>query len=454
MGKIKTNYFCQQCGQDTPKWVGKCPGCGAWNTMVEEVVVKERSRNSVSGQEPAKPLALDKICFTEEARWSSGGSELDGVLGGGIVPGSLVLVGGDPGIGKSTLLLQMASAISAKGVPVLYASGEESQRQIAMRAGRLGAGSSSLYILAETNLDMVESHMAAIKPRVLIIDSIQTVYREEVASAPGSIGQVRECTAQLLKMAKLTGTAIFLVGHVTKEGAIAGPRVLEHMVDTVLYFEGERNLSFRILRAVKNRFGSTNEIGIFEMTGNGLQEVANPSAIFLAERPAGEPGSAVTVSMEGTRPMLVEIQALVTPTSFGMPRRMTAGVDFNRVVLIAAVLEKRVGLHLGNQDIYVNAAGGVKLTEPAVDLGIALALASSFRDKPLASGIIVMGEIGLTGEIRGVSQTEKRLQEGAKLGFSTAIIPKVNQAKATGFCKQTVAVNSLQQALDAAFGGV
>lgn len=454
MGKIKTKFFCQQCGQESLKWVGKCPGCGEWNTMVEEVAVKERSTPGLSAPKGTKPLRLDSISLGEETRWPSGSKELDGVLGGGIVPGSLILVGGDPGIGKSTLLLQTANAISNQGMTVVYASGEESDRQIAMRAQRLDANSGNLYVIAETNLDVIEGYLAALKPGVLIIDSIQTVYREEISSAPGSVGQVRECTAHLLRMAKMSGTAIFLVGHVTKEGSIAGPRVLEHMVDTVLYFEGERNLSFRILRAVKNRFGSTNEIGIFEMTGSGLLEVANPSEMFLSRQPKGEAGSVVTVSMEGTRPVLVELQALVTQTNFGMPRRMTAGVDFNRVVLLSAVLEKRVGLHLGNQDIYVNAAGGVKLTEPAIDLGIALALASSFRDYPLTPGLVVMGEIGLTGEIRGISQPEKRVQEAAKLGFSCCILPAVNQSKLAGCGIATVGVDTLQQALDVAYGGV
>lgn len=459
MAKLKTKFFCQQCGHEEFKWVGRCPGCGAWNTMVEELVSREAARGGsfTGGIWPdslAKPQPITEIGLGEEIRLGTGSQELDRVLGGGIVPGSLVLVGGDPGIGKSTLLLQVANAVSRINGPVIYASGEESDRQIGMRAQRLGALGSQLFVLAETNLGMVEGHLAAIKPRVLIVDSIQTVFREEISSAPGSVGQVRECTAHLLRMAKSTGTAIFLVGHVTKEGAIAGPRVLEHMVDTVLYFEGERHNSFRVLRAVKNRFGSTNEIGIFEMTEGGLREVVNPSELFMAQRPKGEAGSVVTVSMEGTRPVLVEIQALVTPTTFGMPRRMTAGVDFNRVVLIAAVLEKRVGLHLGSQDIYVNVAGGVKLSEPAVDLGIAMALASSLRDRPLDPGLAVMGEIGLTGEIRAVSHLEKRVREAAKLGFTSCVVPAANARKLQGKAMQIIGTDSVLQALDEAFGGV
>lgn len=459
MAKLKTKFFCQQCGHEEFKWVGRCPGCGAWNTMVEELVSREAARGGsfTGGIWPdslAKPQPITEIGLGEEIRLGTGSQELDRVLGGGIVPGSLVLVGGDPGIGKSTLLLQVANAVSRINGPVIYASGEESDRQIGMRAQRLGALGSQLFVLAETNLGMVEGHLAAIKPRVLIVDSIQTVFREEISSAPGSVGQVRECTAHLLRMAKSTGTAIFLVGHVTKEGAIAGPRVLEHMVDTVLYFEGERHNSFRVLRAVKNRFGSTNEIGIFEMTEGGLREVVNPSELFMAQRPKGEAGSVVTVSMEGTRPVLVEIQALVTATTFGMPRRMTAGVDFNRVVLIAAVLEKRVGLHLGSQDIYVNVAGGVKLSEPAVDLGIAMALASSLRDRPLDPGLAVMGEIGLTGEIRAVSHLEKRVREAAKLGFTSCVVPAANARKLQGKAMQIIGTDSVLQALDEAFGGV
>jgi DNA repair protein RadA/Sms len=458
MAKLKTKFFCQHCGHEEYKWVGKCPGCGTWNTMVEELVTKEAARaNSFGGswlENPAKPQPITEIGLAEDARLNTGSRELDRVLGGGIVPGSLVLVGGDPGIGKSTLLLQAANAVSLLNGPVLYATGEESDRQIGMRAQRLGTLASQLFVLAETNLGLIEGHLATIRPRVLIIDSIQTVFREDVSSAPGSVGQVRECTAQLLRMAKNSGTAVFLVGHVTKEGAIAGPRVLEHMVDTVLYFEGERHNSFRVLRAVKNRFGSTNEIGIFEMTEGGLQEVSNPSEMFMAQRPKGEAGSVVTVSLEGTRPVLVEIQALVTPTTFGMPRRMTAGVDFNRVVLIAAVLEKRVGLHLGNQDIYVNVAGGVKLAEPAVDMGIALALASSFKDRSLDPGLVVIGEIGLTGEVRAVSHLEKRVLEVAKLGFTSCIVPAVNTGKIQVKGMQIISTDSVQQALDEAFGGV
>lgn len=377
------------------------------------------------------PCPVTEVPVLAEERFPTELGEMDRVLGGGVVPGSLVLVGGDPGIGKSTLLLQVAHLLSRK-MQVLYVSGEESVGQIRIRADRLGALSPRLLLISETDMDRVERHLRELNPPVAIIDSIQTMFQSEVASAPGSVGQVRECAARLMRLAKTTGISIFLVGHVTKEGMLAGPRVLEHMVDTVLYLEGDRHQFFRILRGVKNRFGSTNEIGIFEMRGNGLAEVANPSAIFLIQRPQGDvPGSAVVAGLEGTRPLLVEIQALVSPAGYGMPRRMTAGIDHNRVALIAAVLEKRVGLNLGSHDIYVNAVGGVKLDEPAVDLAVACALASSFKDIPVDSGMAFAGEIGLTGELRPVTGAEKRVNEAFKLGFSRFLLSGRSAASIT-----------------------
>jgi DNA repair protein RadA/Sms len=419
--RTKTKYLCQECGQQSTMWLGRCPGCGAWNSLVEETISLRKAAGPSAFTADA-PRPVTEVPVLEEERFSTELGEMDRVLGGGLVPGSLILLGGDPGIGKSTLMLQISQLLSRR-MQVLYVSGEESARQVRLRADRLGALSPGLLLLSETDIDILERHLRELSPPVAVIDSIQTMFKSELGSAPGSVGQVRECAAQLMRLAKTTGTTIFLVGHVTKEGVIAGPRVLEHMVDTVLYLEGDRRQFFRILRCVKNRFGSTNEIGIFEMSGSGLLEVTNPSALFLVQRSqGGVSGSAVVAALEGTRPLLVEIQALVSPTGFGMPRRMTAGVDYNRVALIAAVLEKRVGLSLGSHDIYVNAVGGVKIDEPAVDLAIACALTSSFRDVPVDNSMAFAGEIGLTGELRPVTGVEKRVREAFKLGFSRFLL--------------------------------
>ena len=427
MAKSKTKFVCQECGAESPKWLGKCPGCHAWNTFVEEIesVVKTPGV-AIPGASASRerPRRISEIVSAQEPRIDAGSGELNRVLGGGLVPGSLILVGGDPGIGKSTLLLQTSHALAREGRRVLYATGEESSRQIKMRAERLGAEAPTLFVLSETNTDYIFEALDEVQPDVLVVDSIQTMYQPGVASAPGSVSQVRECTGLFMRIAKQRGVATILVGHVTKEGAIAGPRLLEHMVDTVLYFEGERHNTYRMLRAVKNRFGSTNEIGIFEMIENGLTEVKNPSELFLSERPLGVAGSTVVASMEGTRPVLVELQALVSATNFPSPRRMATGVDYNRLNLIIAVLEKRVGLHMQTHDAYLNVAGGVKLDEPAADLGIAVALASSFRDRPTRPEDVVFGEVGLTGEVRGVSRLDQRVNEALKLGFRRVVVPE------------------------------
>ncbi|HHU85790.1 MAG: DNA repair protein RadA [Pelotomaculaceae bacterium] len=415
--RVKIRYNCQECGHQSTRWFGRCPGCGAWNSLVEEIN-QPAGAAATAGTGGQLPLPVTEVPALAEDRFPTELAELDRVLGGGIVPGSLILVGGDPGIGKSTLMLQAAHQLSRR-LQVLYVSGEESARQVRLRADRLGALSPGLLLLCETDLDAVESQLRRLAPPVAIIDSIQTMYKAGIPSAPGSVGQVRECAAQLMRLAKTTGISIFLVGHVTKEGTLAGPRVLEHMVDTVLYMEGDRRQFFRVLRGMKNRFGSTHEIGVFEMSGKGLVEVANPSALFLIQRSRPDvPGSVIVAALEGTRPLLVEIQALVSPTGYGVPRRMTAGVDYNRVALIAAVLEKRMGLNLGSQDLYVNAVGGVKLDEPAVDLAIACALVSSFRDVPVDPVLACAGEVGLTGELRPVTGAEKRIKEAFKMGFS------------------------------------
>jgi DNA repair protein RadA/Sms len=457
MAKVKTKFVCQECGYESPKWMGRCPGCNEWNSLVEEFSADKKQgrgafRTGVTGK--TKPVPITSIQASDEPRISTQIAELNRVLGGGIVPGSLVLVGGDPGIGKSTLLLQVSGVLSNHSHKVLYVSGEESMRQTKMRADRLGISNEQLLVLAETDVNQIEEHIEQEQPKVVIIDSIQTVFQDEVTSAPGSVAQVRECTSTFMRIAKTTGIAIFLVGHVTKEGAIAGPRLLEHMVDAVLYFEGERHHTYRILRAVKNRFGSTNEIGIFEMKEIGLEEVANPSEMFLEERSHGAAGSIVIASIEGTRPVLVELQALISPSSFGTPRRMATGVDHHRVSLIMAVLEKRVGLLLQNQDAYINVAGGVKLNEPALDLGMAICIASSFRDKPTSPMDVVMGEIGLTGEVRGVSRIEQRVLEAQKLGFERAIIPQKN---VTGWDHprgmKVIGVSTISDALEAVMGG-
>lgn len=427
--KIKTRYFCQECGYESVKWLGQCPGCRAWNTFAEEPVAvtasgKEIKKPNAGGPE-SRPAVLNEISMEEESRVSTGIGELDRVLGGGIVNGSLTLVGGDPGIGKSTLLLQMCRELSFSGKKLLYVSGEESLRQIKMRALRIGDFADCMELYCETNLTQIEAVIKERSPQIVIIDSIQTMYNEEVNAAPGSVSQVRESTGVLLRLAKGLGISVFIVGHVTKEGTVAGPRVLEHMVDTVLYFEGDRHASYRILRGVKNRFGSTNEIGVFEMRQEGLAEVRNPSEFMLNGRPEGASGSVVSCSMEGTRPMLTEIQALVCHSNFGIPRRQTTGTDFNRVNLLMAVLEKRLGMQIGGCDAYVNLAGGIKITEPAIDLGIVLAIMSSFRSRPVPEGLIAFGEVGLSGEVRAVSMAEQRVREAAKLGFTECILPQV-----------------------------
>lgn len=421
-----TVYFCQNCGYESGKWMGQCPGCREWNTFVEEVIDKKNvGKGKVASNEDAKAVPLSAIEATEDKRTSTDIKELDRVLGGGIVQGSLILVGGDPGIGKSTLLLQVCRNLSQQKVKVLYISGEESLQQIKIRAERIGEFGESLSLLCETNLDTIQKVIDREKPQIVIIDSIQTMYNEDVASAPGSVSQVRESTGKLMQIAKGSGISIFIVGHVTKEGVVAGPRVLEHMVDTVLYFEGDRHAAYRILRGVKNRFGSTNEIGVFEMRQEGLAEVENPSEFMLSGKPEGASGSVVACSMEGTRPILLEVQALVCHSNFGIPRRTAAGTDFNRVNLLMAVLEKRLGLSLGNCDAYINIAGGIRMNEPAIDLGIVLALISSYKERAIDEKTICFGEVGLSGEVRAVSMAEQRVLEAKKLGFETCILPKV-----------------------------
>lgn len=450
IAKAKTIFICQECGYETPRWMGKCPACNNWGSLVEEIHEKGTTKKGNIGGE-AKPVRLDQIAYTDEERFNTGLSELDRVLGGGIVKGSLILVGGDPGIGKSTLLLQVCSTIKMNGI-VLYVSGEESIRQIKMRADRLGIRSERLELVSENNLDLIENMIEKIKPELVIIDSIQTVYIEEITSAPGSVSQVREAASRLMHIAKKMGIATVIIGHVTKEGAIAGPRVLEHMVDAVLYFEGDRNFTYRILRAIKNRFGSTNEIGMFEMKEEGLMEVTDVSKVLLSERPGDMPGSVIISSLEGTRPVLVEIQALVSSSPFGMPRRMANGLDYNRVILLTAVLEKRIGLNLHNQDVYVNVVGGLRLDEPAVDLGLVTAIVSSFRNVKARHDMVVIGEVGLTGEIRAVGNIEKRLNEAEKSGFKCCIIPEGNlkQISKEGLL-EIIGVRDIKQALEYCF---
>ncbi|BAC12050.1 DNA repair protein [Oceanobacillus iheyensis HTE831] len=452
MAKRKTKFVCQECGYESAKWMGKCPACHQWNTMVEEIdpaSVKGRTGYATSTTSAGKPEKITAIESKKEPRITTKMREFNRVLGGGIVLGSLVLIGGDPGIGKSTLLLQISAQLAEKDMSVLYVSGEESTRQTKLRADRLDITTDQLYVLSETNLYDISKQVEEVKPSFVVIDSIQTIFKEEVTSAPGSVSQVRECTMELMKIAKSNGIPIFIVGHVTKEGSIAGPRLLEHMVDAVLYFEGERHHTYRILRGVKNRFGSTHEMGIFEMKEEGLREVMNPSEIFLEERSEGAAGSTVVASMEGTRTVLVEIQALISPTSFGNPRRTATGIDHNRVPLLMAVLEKRVGLMLQNQDAYIKVAGGVKLDEPAIDLALAVSIASSFRDQPTNPNDIFVGEVGLTGEIRRVSRIEQRVQEAAKLGFKRVICPK-NNLDGWNYPSgiEVIGVSSVQEALD------
>ena len=421
----KTVFFCQNCGHEEQKWLGQCPVCKEWNTFVEEKVSTGKRTAQEKTVRDAKIVPLTQVQTETEERIHTSMDELDRVLGGGIVPGSLILVGGDPGIGKSTLLLQVCRELAEKGQKVLYISGEESLRQIKLRAHRMGEFTDRVLLFCETSLEIIREVIEKEKPEIVVIDSIQTMYSEEVASAPGSVSQVREATNTLMQLAKGLGITIFIVGHVTKEGTVAGPRVLEHMVDTVLYFEGDRHASYRILRGVKNRFGSTNEIGVFEMCQEGLKEVKNPSEFMLSGRPENAPGSVVACSMEGTRPVLLEIQALVCKSGFGFPRRTAAGTDYNRVNLLMAVLEKRAGYALGDWDAYVNIAGGIRINEPAVDLGIVLAIASSYKNRPLSDDTIVFGEVGLSGEVRAVSMPEQRVAEAKKLGFRNCIIPAV-----------------------------
>ncbi|MBL9036878.1 MAG: DNA repair protein RadA [Archangium sp.] len=449
MAKTKTHFTCQSCGHQAPKWLGKCPECGTWGSLVEEVELSDAAQSrpawgAATGQ--AKPVLLKDVTGTHEARWPTGIAELDRVLGGGVVHGSLVLIGGDPGIGKSTLLLMAVDTLSVDR-PALYVSGEESLRQTRMRADRLGVSSPQLHLFAETDLEKVLNAAEKLAPAALVIDSIQTMYLPELGSAPGSVGQVRECAGRLMSYAKKTGVPTFLVGHVTKDGAIAGPRVLEHMVDTVLYFEGERGHPFRLLRAHKNRFGSTNEIGVFEMKGAGLMQVPDPSALFLAERPKGASGSVVTSTVNGTRPILVEVQALVAPTGYGTARRTAMGVDSNRVALLAAVLERKEGIQLMGCDIFVNVAGGMELSEPASDLAVACALVSSLSNKPISPHTLVLGEVGLAGEVRAVSQIEPRLVEAAKMGFRRVVMPKSSAKRLEPMKLQVIGVDSLGEAL-------
>ena len=426
MAKAKKSiYFCQNCGHEESKWLGQCPMCKEWNTFVEEKVTMSKTVETAKSRGELEVVTLSSVSTTEDERVKTGIGELDRVLGGGIVPGSLVLVGGDPGIGKSTLLLQVCRNLAEKQVSVLYISGEESLRQIKLRANRIGQFTDKMQLLCETNLEVIREVIERRKPDVVVIDSIQTMFHEDVSSAPGSVSQVRESTNILMQIAKGMGVSIFIVGHVTKEGNVAGPRVLEHMVDTVLYFEGDRHASYRILRAVKNRFGSTNEIGVFEMCNTGLEEVKNPSEYMLNGRPEDASGSVVACSMEGTRPILVEIQALVCQSNFGIPRRTAVGTDFNRVNLLMAVLEKKVGLRLAASDAYVNIAGGMKMTEPAIDLGICLAIVSSAKDIVIPDNVMVFGEVGLSGEIRAVNMAGQRVQEAKKLGFGTVVLPEV-----------------------------
>ena len=448
MAKKKSIYFCQNCGHEENKWLGQCPACKEWNTFVEEKITTSKSVAAARLDSEVQVLGLSEVKLDDTLRVQTGIQELDRVLGGGIVPGSMILVGGDPGIGKSTLLLQVCQHL-AEVQDVLYISGEESLAQIKLRANRMGEFSDRLKLLCETNLDIIRSVIEKKRPATVIIDSIQTMYNEEVGSAPGSVSQVRESTNVLMQLAKGLGISIFIVGHVTKEGTVAGPRVLEHMVDTVLYFEGDRHASYRILRGVKNRFGSTNEIGVFEMRGDGLWEVQNPSEYMLNGRPENASGSVVACSMEGTRPILIEIQALVCKSNFGMPRRTATGTDYNRVNLLMAVLEKRIGLHISDYDAYVNIAGGIRMNEPAIDLGMILAIVSSYKNRPIDEKTIVFGEVGLSGEVRAVNMPQQRVAEARKLGFETCILPKVSlkSIEDTSGIK-LVGVNSISEVLD------
>ena len=453
MPKSKTIYQCQTCGYVSPKWLGRCPDCGEWNGLVEERKgAITRQSSLASHPSKSKPQPLSSIAKGYKQRASTGIKELDRVLGGGVVAGSIILIGGDPGIGKSTLLLQTLSGLSKQYGTVLYVSGEESPEQIKIRSERLSINSEDIILISETSLESMIHHAAKLTPKALVVDSIQTVYTEELVSAPGSVSQVRDCASKLMLFAKRSEIPVFIVGHVTKEGAIAGPRVLEHIVDTVLYFEGDKGHSYRILRTVKNRFGSTNEIGVFEMSDAGLMEVENPSRLFLLERPFNVSGSTVVASLEGTRPLMVEIQSLVSRSTFGMPRRTAMGVDFNRVNLLVAVLEKRIGLNLGGMDIFVNVVGGLRISEPAVDLGIITAITSSLRDIPVDPHVFMFGEVGLSGEVRAVTQAEARLKEASTIGFKQALIPSGNSEKIRNNCGVEIrGVRTVEECLETVF---
>ena len=444
----KTMFFCKECGYESSKWLGQCPGCREVGTFVEEPIGK-KTKTVTKSLLNSMPVTINQVTVNKEERTSTGFSELDRVLGGGILAGGLILVGGDPGIGKSTLLLQVCRNISNNGKKLLYISGEESLKQIKIRANRMGQFSDNLSLLSETSLDVIEAVIEETKPEIVVIDSIQTMFREDISSAPGSVSQIRESTNTLMQIAKGNGISIFIVGHVTKEGAVAGPRVLEHMVDTVLYFEGDRHASYRILRGVKNRFGSTNEIGVFEMREDGLHQVLNPSEFMLEGRPKDATGSVVSCLMEGTRPILVEIQALINHTAFGMPRRTAVGTDYNRVNLLMAVIEKHMGIQMGDYDAYVNVAGGMKITEPAMDLALVTALIGSYRNRVISSDTIVFGEVGLSGEVRAVSQAEQRVLEAKKLGFNRCILPSVcvkSLKDISGI--EIIGVNNIREACD------
>ncbi|MFO7570803.1 MAG: DNA repair protein RadA [Smithellaceae bacterium] len=452
MKKSKTSFFCQHCGYMSPKWLGKCPSCSGWNCFAEELVAEPESGHRADMSFDGKPMPIDEVPAAEGERTATGMAEIDRVLGGGIVAGSAILIGGEPGIGKSTLMLQVMKNLAVTGHKVLYISGEESASQIKLRSDRIGTAAKDLLLLVEVSLEKILDQIKKVEPAIVVIDSIQTVYSGELMSAPGSVGQVREASSRLILSAKKNGIPVFLIGHVTKDGSIAGPKVLEHMVDTVLYFEGDSGHAYRIIRSIKNRFGPTNEIGVFEMRDRGLIEVPNPSAFFLAERPENAPGSVVVTSMEGTRPILVEIQALVSHSNLGMPRRTAIGVDHNRVSLLVAVLDKICGLQLGGSDIFINVAGGVRVDEPAVDLGIVSAMASSFLDRPVNPRTVVLGEVGLTGEVRAVSQMDARIKEAARMGFTRCLVPKSNTARLTKTANMDICtITSLRELLENLF---
>ena len=451
MARTKTKFVCQNCGYSSAKWLGRCPECGSWDSMAEEIETPAKPQQSfLMPQEAPKPKTLDKVMLTKVERLQTGINEFDRVLGGGLVPGSLVLLGGDPGIGKSTMLLDAGMRFAANNIKVLYVSGEESEAQTAMRARRLGKPGAALLVMTATDLDAVLLQAKEVQPQILVIDSIQTMYNAELQTAAGSVGQVRECTATLLRFAKATGIAVIIIGHVTKDGNIAGPRLLEHMVDVVLQFEGDRSYSFRVLRALKNRFGSTSESGIFSMEAGGLIEVANPAGLFLENRAENAPGSVVCACLEGNRPIMVEVQALVAKTPYGMPRRTAVGFDYNRVNMLLAILERRLGMDFGNFDAYLNVVGGMKITEPAADLAAAAALVSSYRNKAVPHGVLAVGEVGLTGEIRRVSNTERRIRDAANLGFTKFVVPKgkLNMEQKTSGIVQAA---TLEEALSAIF---